>query len=104
MENLVSSFYKNSRLPSPDEIMAVLSDKLDELSSLISAVGETGMELPDFESILIQIRSTLETSHDTKQVDLLLPYHAIYILKCRYTEVRSDNMPKYWIISQLFSM
>ena len=64
----MGSFYTNSRQPSPDEIMAVLSDKLDELSSLISAVDETGIELPDFEGILMQIRSTLETSDDTKQV------------------------------------
>ena len=70
MDELVGSFYKNSRQPSPDEIMAVLNDKLDELSSLIAAVGETGLELPDFEGILIQIRSTLETSDDTKQAGL----------------------------------
>ena len=64
----MGSFYTNSRQPSPEEIIAVLTDKLDELSSLISAVGETGIELPDFEGILMQIRSTLETSDDTKQV------------------------------------
>ena len=70
MDELVGSFYKNSRQPSPDEIMAVLSDKLDELSSLIAAMGETGLELPDIEGILMQIRSTLETSDDTKQAGL----------------------------------
>ena len=70
MDELVGSFYQNSRQPSSDEIMSVLSDKMDELSSLITSVGETGLDVPNFENIITQIRTSLETSQIRRQVNI----------------------------------
>ena len=68
MKELLDGFFGNNNRPSPQEVTSALSNKLDELSGIVAAAGETGIEIPDFETILSRIRTALETTQNPERV------------------------------------
>ena len=67
MKEILDGFFVNNNQPSPEEVTSALSNKLDELPGIVAATGETGIEIPDFETILSRIRTALETTQNPEQ-------------------------------------